>query len=122
MSVYNPCIACEYNNKPYWSVVSPCQSCQKVYNPGTGGYVVTTTTDAKVEKFNDTHILPTSEEYREAAQKVVFQFDNEWSEPKYQCPKCGGGMCRNERVALASLPAQYMYRCNKCGNVDYQYM
>ena len=61
--------------------------------------------------------LPTAKEYREAA----IQFTCQWSEPKYQCPKCGGGMRRNEMVVLTSYPAQYEYQCDKCGYVEYQY-
>ena len=45
MREYDPCIGCEYYNKPYWSVVSLCSSCPRVYN--TGGYVTTTTTNIK---------------------------------------------------------------------------
>lgn len=66
--------------------------------------------------------LPTAKEYEEAANKLAFQFTSQWSEPKYQCPECGGGMCRNEMIVLSSCPAQYQYRCNKCGHIDYQYM
>lgn len=61
--------------------------------------------------------LPTAKEYREAA----LPFTSQWSEPKYQCPKCGGGMRRNEMVVLTSYPAQYEYQCDKCGYVEYQY-
>ena len=61
--------------------------------------------------------LPTAKEYREA----VLPFTSQWSEPKYQCPKCGGGMRRNEMVVLTSYPAQYEYQCDKCGYVEYQY-
>ena len=61
--------------------------------------------------------LPTAKEYREAA----FQFTSQWSEPKYQCPKCGGGMRRNEMVVLTSYPAQYEYQCDQCGYIEYQY-
>ena len=64
--------------------------------------------------------LPTAEEYRESINDT-FRFPLEWSEPKYQCPQCGGGMCRNEMVVLASYPPQREYRCNKCGHVEYQY-
>lgn len=64
--------------------------------------------------------LPTSEEYKESMESM-FKYDfSEWSEPKYQCSKCGGGMCRNEMVVCASYPPKYKYRCNKCGNVEYQ--
>ena len=31
---YNPCKNCEIANKPYWSVISPCQGC--VHNPFWG--------------------------------------------------------------------------------------
>lgn len=43
MNDYNPCVGCEYFNKPYWSVVSPCKNC--LQNQYTGGYVATTTTE-----------------------------------------------------------------------------
>ena len=43
MNDYNPCVGCEYFNKPYWSVVSPCKSCP--HNQHTGRYVMTTTTE-----------------------------------------------------------------------------
>lgn len=43
MNDYNPCVGCEYFNKPYWSVVSPCKNCPQ--NQYTGGYVATTTTE-----------------------------------------------------------------------------
>lgn len=121
MREYDPCMGCEYYNKPYWSVVSPCASCPRVY--GTGGYVTTTTTNIKVEKYNDstTH-LPTAKEYREDAQKSAFQFTSQWSEPKYQCPECGGGMCKNLMITLTTYPAQYEYQCDKCGHKEYQYM
>lgn len=109
MNPYNPCIGCDYYNKPYWSVVSPCASCPRHYN--TGGYVSTTTTN-----------LPTAKEYREATSKTVFQFNARWSEPKYQCPKCGGGMCRNEMITLTSNPPQYEYQCDQCGRIEYQFM
>ena len=66
--------------------------------------------------------LPTSKEYTEAVNKVAFQFTCQWSEPKYQCPKCDGGMCKNQMKVLTSYPAKYEYQCNKCGHIEYQYM
>lgn len=69
-----------------------------------------------------TTCLPTAKEYTGAANKLAFQFTSQWSEPKYQCPKCGGGMCRNEMITLTSYPAQYEYQCDKCGHIEYQYM
>ena len=71
----------------------------------------------KLSYSTSTTKLPTAKEYREAA----IQFTSQWSEPKYQCPKCGGGMRRNEMVVLTSYPAQYEYQCDKCGYVEYQY-
>lgn len=65
--------------------------------------------------------LPTAKEYREAADKAAFQFTAQWSEPKYQCPECGGGMCKNQMVTLTTYPAQYIYQCDKCGYKEYQH-
>ena len=65
--------------------------------------------------------VPTAKEYNEAAEKNAFQFTAQWSEPKYQCPKCGGGMRKNMMVVLTSHPAQYEYQCDKCGHIDYQF-
>lgn len=122
MCEYNdPCMGCEYYNKPYWSVISPCKSCPRVF--GTSDYITTTKTNTKVKKYsNDITYLPTAKEYREAANKLAFQFTDQWSEPKYQCPECGGGMCKNLMVTLLTYPAQYMYRCDKCGHIDYQHI
>ena len=66
--------------------------------------------------------LPTAKEYREAANTIAFQFTRQWSDPKYQCPECGGGMCRNEMIVLTTYPAKYEYQCDKCGYTEYQYM
>lgn len=64
--------------------------------------------------------LPTAKEYREMANQIDFLA--QWSEPKYQCPKCNGGMRRDETIVLSSFPAQYMYECNKCGYRESQYI
>ena len=66
--------------------------------------------------------LPSAKEYKEAANKAAFQFTAQWSEPKYQCPKCDGGMCKNMMVVLTTYPAKYEYQCDKCGHIDYQYI
>lgn len=66
MREYDPCMGCEYYNKPYWSVVSPCASCPRVYN--TGGYVTTTTTNIKVEKHDDLTIETTPEYFAKIAE------------------------------------------------------
>ena len=69
MREYDPCMGCEYYNKPYWSVVSPCKSCPRVYN--TGGYVTTTTTNTKVEKYNDIAIATTPEYFAKIAEDEI---------------------------------------------------
>lgn len=63
--------------------------------------------------------LPTAEEY--AARFNIYDSFTAWSEPKYKCPKCDGGMCRDETTILTSYPPQRLYRCNKCGHIDYQF-
>lgn len=40
MYEYDHCIGCEYYNKPYWSVISPCNSCSRIY--GINSYIDTT--------------------------------------------------------------------------------
>lgn len=66
--------------------------------------------------------LLTAKEYEDIANNIAFQSTDQWSEPKYQCPKCDGGMRRNEMIVLTSYPAKYEYQCDKCGHIDYQYM
>ena len=110
MNEYNPCVGCDYYNKPYWSVVSPCKSCPRTYGTGT------ITSNVTIP------YLPTAKEYRDMANALTFQLTTQWSEPKYQCPKCGGGMRRNEMVVLTTYPAMYEYQCDKCGHVDYQHI
>lgn len=64
--------------------------------------------------------LPTAEEYKALIESNV-NVNKKYSEPKYRCPKCRGGMCRNETMTLTSCPPMYLYKCNTCGNVEYQY-
>lgn len=129
--MYDLCRHCEWISKPYWSIVSPCQSCPNnmigTYRCNTvtttGGKTLTihsgkNTGDVFVTGL-DTN-LPTEEEYRKFAEDTLQQ--KEWSEPKYICPECGGGMCRNEMYAFASYPPKYQYQCNKCGHIEYQYI
>lgn len=66
---------------------------------------------------NDYNNLPTEEEYRKAIK--VAAWSDEYSEPKYRCHKCDGGMCKNLTIVLASIPPRYQYKCNQCGHVDY---
>lgn len=87
MNEHNFCMGCQYYNKPYWSIVSPCDSCPRIY--GTDRFATTATTNIKIEKYNDvTTNLPTAKEYRETAKKSAFRSTSQWSEPKYQCIEC----------------------------------
>jgi ribosomal protein L37AE/L43A len=63
---------------------------------------------------NSTLNLPTAKEYRKTVDMI-----SRWSEPKYQCYKCGGGMCKDLTTVLLTHPAQYIYRCDKCGRIEY---
>lgn len=92
-------------------------------------YITATTgckTNSNGTKINDmfatdlTTDLPTADEYRKSIG-VPYDYQHEWSEPKYVCPKCGGGMCKNKTMVLASNPPQYKYQCNRCGHVEYQF-
>lgn len=64
--------------------------------------------------------LPTAEEYAAMCVPAIYN-TQQYSEPKYICPVCGGGMCRDNSKVLASYPPKYEYRCNKCGKIEYQY-
>ena len=80
MREYNPCMGCEYYNKPYWSIISPCNSCPRIY--GTDNFVTTDTTNIKMEKYNNiTTNLPTAKvmdrkllEAKNAIFKMIAQF------------------------------------------------
>lgn len=73
------------------------------------------TNDALLKKTD----LPSADEYRNSIG-AQYYYQREWSEPKYICPKCGGGMCKHENIVFCSNPPQYEYECNKCGHVEYQ--
>lgn len=140
------CEYCQYNG-PYGSIINPCENCpnndfmindtipivqplRETTDHVTNKTYITTTTGCRTnnngEKINDvfatdlTTDLPTAEEYRKSIG-VPYDYQYEWSEPKYICPKCGGGMCKNKTMVLASNPPQYKYQCNKCGHVEYQF-
>ena len=74
------------------------------------------TNDALLKKTD----LPSADEYRNSIG-VQYYYQREWSEPKYVCPKCGGGMCRHETIVLASNPPKCEYQCNQCGYIEYQF-
>lgn len=56
--------------------------------------------------------LPTKKEYERSIPIPSYEI-RQWSEPKYQCSECGGGMCKNLMVTLTSIPPMYEYRCNR---------
>ena len=133
----NPCLTCEWYDKPYCSIVSPCASCPHKH-PNIKTYTSATTTLSNGSKLTyyfgkntgDVYTteekspefvkdLPTAEEYQKSLEQFIF--NKEWSEPKYLCPKCEeGGMRRREDVVLASYPPKRLYKCDKCGHIDYQ--
>lgn len=39
---YNPCQGCDFFNKPYWSIVNPCENCYKQF---TSGFITTIATN-----------------------------------------------------------------------------
>ena len=50
MREYDPCMGCQYYNKPYWSIVSPCASCPRIY--GTDSFITTVTTQPDTNTIN----------------------------------------------------------------------
>ena len=50
MNEHNFCIGCQYYNKPYWSIISPCNSCPRIY--GTGRFMTTVTTQPDTDTIN----------------------------------------------------------------------
>ena len=66
----------------------------------------------------DREDFPTAEEYKQPSCKHIPGMQ-EYFEPKYQCPECDGIMCKNAMMLLPSQPPQYMYKCNKCGRIEY---
>ena len=125
------CEHCQYNG-PYWSIINPCENCPNNDFPINKTVTTTTTTDTKTinisygKNTGDVFVtgllknLPSADEYRKSIG-VPYYYQHELSEPKYVCPKCGGGMCRHEIVVLTSNPPQYEYQCNQCGHVEYQF-
>ena len=70
MREYDPCMGCQYYNRPYSSIVSPCASCPRIY--GTDKFVttVTTQTDTNTNCFKRT-------EYAEDFTKRFWKAVNE---------------------------------------------
>lgn len=64
----------------------------------------------------------TRDDYIKRNEKLNNNFYSfcEYSEPKYNCPKCKTGkMRKNLSIVLASYPPKYQYECDCCGYVDY---
>lgn len=59
------------------------------------------------------------EEYINKLQLETEIRNREYSEPKYKCPKCDGGMCKNLQYGeiIDTYPPYYkdFYKCNTCG-------
>lgn len=61
----------------------------------------------------------TREEYIKANRKKCFTIW-QYSEPKYECPRCQHGkMRKNLSMVLCSSPPMYQYECDSCGYVDF---
>lgn len=62
----------------------------------------------------------TREEYITQNQTEQYFLTEPYSEPKYDCPKCGSGrMRKNLTMVFASYPYKYQYECDTCGHIDY---
>lgn len=66
--------------------------------------------------------LKSLEEYvkdNEHIQKQVSGMMQDYSEPKYKCPKCGGNVRKNLTIVLTSYPPKFRYECDNCNHIDY---
>lgn len=65
-----------------------------------------------------TEYLPTIEEYKKSIENISDA--NEWSEPKFKCPKCAiGRMHKNNTIVLTTYPVKYLYKCDNCDHIEY---
>lgn len=67
-----------------------------------------------MNKFTENYDLPNMDDYKESLLRNIIP---EYSEPKFKCPDCGGGMCMNNFVVLTTCPPKNLYKCDKCGKV-----
>lgn len=56
--------------------------------------------------------LPTYEDYISAFFPSLIE--QKWSEPKFQCPECGGPVRRQNNPCYTSFPLTYYYQCDHC--------
>lgn len=61
----------------------------------------------------------TKEEYILTRQGNDNLFTKKYSEPKYECPRCGGNVRKNLLIILASNPPMFQYECDNCDYIDY---
>lgn len=66
MREYDPCMGCQYYNKPYWSIVSPCDSCPRIY--GTDSFMTTVTTQTYT---NSNNYFKKIEHIEDFAKKIL---------------------------------------------------
>ena len=71
MREYDPCMGCQYYNKPYWSIVSPCASCPRIY--GADSFMTTVTT----QTYTNTNNYFKKTEYTEDFIKRFWEAVNE---------------------------------------------
>ena len=64
-------------------------------------------------------MLPTREQFIETHTKFTQPVVPRYSQPLYQCPKCGGGMCKDNlsSYVIATNPPidSDLYKCDSCG-------
>jgi len=61
----------------------------------------------------------TKSEYISQFNNIPSLSTDKYSEPKYECEKCGGNMRKDLSIICPSNPPKYEYVCDKCGNIDY---
>lgn len=69
MREYDPCMGCQYYNKPYWSIVSPCDSCPRIY--GTDSFMTTVTTQTYTNTNNHFNKTEYMEDFTKRFWEVV---------------------------------------------------
>ena len=83
--------------------------------------LASTPVDITFPKANVENKLPSKNEYTESlgSERKHTLSSNEWSEPKFKCPRCDGYMRQNTMMILPSNPPKYKYKCDTCGSIEY---
>lgn len=84
MTDYNPCQGCDFFNKPYWSILSPCKNCPKQF---TGGFVTTTITNVPSVEYAPVRHGRWVIEKRHAVSRNPYMDDNYFASAT--CSECG---------------------------------